>query len=103
MRGLPGVERASLAINSPFWTMNSTYFRLTDRDSTPRLPGGGPYYNGVSPEYFATLGMRLVRGRGFTAEDRIGSAPVMVINQWMADSFWPRGEGARTMHQGRRG
>jgi predicted permease len=92
MRGLPGVERASLAINSPFWTMNSTRFRLTDRDSTPRLPEGGPYYNGVSPEYFATLGMRLIRGRGFTADDRIGSAPVMVINQEMADFFWPRGE-----------
>ena len=92
MRALPGVERASLAINSPFWTMNSTRLRLTDRDSTPRIPEGGPYYNGVSPEYFATLGMRLVRGRGFTAENRIGSAPVMVINQRMADFFWPRGE-----------
>ncbi|HEU5218853.1 MAG TPA: ABC transporter permease [Gemmatimonadales bacterium] len=92
MRALPGVERASLAINSPFWTMNSTRLRLTDRDSTPRIPEGGPYYNGVSPEYFATLGMRLVRGRGFTADDRAGSAPVMIINQRMADFFWPRGE-----------
>ncbi|HEV8198255.1 MAG TPA: ABC transporter permease, partial [Gemmatimonadales bacterium] len=92
MRAIPGVERASLAINSPFWTMNSTRIRLTDRDSTPRVPGGGPYYNGVSPEYFATLGMRLLRGRGFTAEDRIGSPPVMVINQRMADFFWPKGE-----------
>ncbi len=92
MRALPGVDRASLAINSPFWTMNSTRLRLTDRDSTPRVPEGGPYYNGVSPEYFATLGMRLIRGRGFTAEDRVGSPPVMVINQRMADFFWPRGE-----------
>lgn len=92
MRAIPGVERASLAINSPFWTMHSTRIRLTDRDSTPRHPEGGPYYNGVSPEYFATLGMRLVRGRAFTAEDRIGSAPVMVINELMADFFWPRGQ-----------
>ena len=89
MRALPGVERASLAINSPFWTMHSKGIRLTDRDSTPRPPEGGPYYNGVSPEYFATTGMRLLRGRLFTAEDRAGSAPVMVINQRMADFFWP--------------
>lgn len=92
MRALPGVERASLAINSPFWTMNSTRIRLTDRDSTSRVPEGGPYYNGVSSDYFETVGMRLVRGRGFTPEDRLGSAPVMVINQQMADFFWPRGQ-----------
>ena len=92
MRSLPGVERASLAINSPFWTMNSTRIRLMDRDSTPRIAEGGPYYNGVSPEYFATLGMRLVRGRAFTAEDRVGSAPVMVINERMAEFFWPKAQ-----------
>lgn len=92
MRTLPGVERASLAINSPFWTMNATRIRLTDRDSTPRIPEGGPYYNGVSPEYFETVGMRLVRGRAFTPDDRLGSAPVMVINEQMASFFWPTGE-----------
>jgi len=92
MRTLPGVELASVAVNSPFWTMNSTQIRLMDRDSTPRIPEGGPYYNGVSPAYFATLGMRLVRGRAFTAEDRVGSAPVMVINERMAEFFWPKGQ-----------
>src|ERR1043166_503733 len=90
MRALPGIERASLAINSPFWTINSKSIRLTDRDSTPRPPEGGPYYNGVTPEYFATTGMRLVRGRVFSAEDRACAAPVMVINQQMADFFWPK-------------
>jgi putative ABC transport system permease protein len=89
MGALPGVERASLGINSPFWTMNSTRFRLTDRDSTPRLPNGGPYYNGVTPEYFQTLGMRLVAGRGFTAADRAGTAQVMVVNQYLAGFYWP--------------
>jgi predicted permease len=90
MRALPGIERASLAINSPFWTMNSQRIRLTDRDSTPRSPEGGPYYNGVTPDFFAAMGMRLVRGRLLSAEDRAGSAPVMVINQQMADFFWPK-------------
>lgn len=90
-RSLPGVASASLAINSPFWTMNATRVRLTDRDSTPRLPEGGPYYNAVTEEFFTTLGIRLVRGRGITAEDRRGAAPVMVINQRMAEFFWPGG------------
>jgi putative ABC transport system permease protein len=91
MRGLPGVERAALAINSPFWTMHSTRIRLTDRDSTPRVPNGGPYYNGVTSDYFATLGMRAIAGRLFAAEDRAGSQPVMVINQRMGEFFWPGG------------
>jgi putative ABC transport system permease protein len=90
LRVLPGIERAGLGINAPFWTMNSTRFRLSDRDSTPRHPQGGPYYNGVTPDYFATLGMRLVRGRGFTAADQPGTAQVMVINQHLADFYWPR-------------
>ena len=89
LRALPGVTSASLAINSPFWTINSTRFRLTDRDSTPRLPNGGPYSNAVTPEFFATLGMRLVKGRLLGEEDRLGSAPVMVINERMAEFFWP--------------
>ena len=92
LRASPGVASASLGINSPFWTMNGTFFRLTDRDSTPRLPNGGPYYNGVTPEYFTTLGMRLIRGRLFTDQDRVGSAPVMVINERMGAFFWPGGD-----------
>lgn len=89
IRGLPGVERASLTINSPFWTMHGTRFRLTDRDSTPRLPHGGPYYNGVTPEYFRTLGMGMVAGRGFTDQDRIGTQHVVVINERLAEFYWP--------------
>lgn len=92
MRVLPGVAGGSLAINSPFWTMNSTRIRLTDRDSTPRVPTGGPYYNGVTADYFTTMGMRLVKGRGLSGSDRSGSALVMVINERMAEFFWPGGE-----------
>ena len=90
LKAVPGVTQVSLAINSPFWSMNSTRIRLTDRDSTPRIPEGGPYFNGVTSDFFSTMGMRLVRGRGFSMDDRAGSAAVMVINQRMADFFWPR-------------
>lgn len=86
---LPGVRNASLAINSPFWTMHGTRFRLTDRDSTPRHPRGGPNYNGVGPSFFATLGVRVVRGRGILETDRAGTQPVMVVNQHLAEFYWP--------------
>jgi len=88
-RALPGVTNASLGLNSPFWTMNGTLFHLTDRDSTPMHPLGSPKYNAVTPDFFRTLGMRVIRGRGFSSSDREGTQPVMMVNQHLADFYWP--------------
>ena len=43
----------------------------------------------VSPDYFATLGMRLMRGRLLTNQDESGSSHAVVINQSMAERLWP--------------
>jgi putative ABC transport system permease protein len=43
----------------------------------------------VTPEYFQTLGLRLVGGRGFAASDRAGSAPVVIVDQSAARLLWP--------------
>jgi putative ABC transport system permease protein len=42
----------------------------------------------VSPDYFRTLGIRLVRGRGFTEQETAGAPPVAVISQSMARKLW---------------
>jgi putative ABC transport system permease protein len=41
------------------------------------------------PEYFMTFGITLVRGRGFTDQDREGTPGVVVISQSTAHHFWP--------------
>ena len=46
-------------------------------------------YNVVTPDYFQTMGVRLVRGRGFQPSDREGTVPVAVIDETMAQRFWP--------------
>jgi putative ABC transport system permease protein len=46
-------------------------------------------YNVVSPEYFATLGIPLRRGRGFETSDHAGARAVVVIDETMAERFWP--------------
>jgi predicted permease len=46
-------------------------------------------YNIVSPKFFATLGTRLMAGREFNESDRPSGAPVVIINDAMARSFWP--------------
>ena len=43
----------------------------------------------VTPSYFATMGIPILRGRGFADQDRDGSAGVIIINQAMARRFWP--------------
>src|SRR5262249_3159311 len=47
-------------------------------------------YNRVGPDYFATMNMLLPRGRDFTAQDRKGSPPVVVINETMARKIFPQ-------------
>ncbi|HEY3454248.1 MAG TPA: ABC transporter permease [Bryobacteraceae bacterium] len=43
----------------------------------------------VSPNYFQTLGIPLLPGRDFTSADRKGSAPVAIVNQKFASTYFP--------------
>jgi predicted permease len=43
----------------------------------------------VSPGYFAAMGMRLQRGRLFTAGDRAGALAVAIVNETLAERIWP--------------
>jgi ABC-type antimicrobial peptide transport system permease subunit len=56
-------------------------------DSTERL--GSFYLNAVTPDYFATMGTRLLRGRGVTEADVAGAPGAMVVSQSMANILWP--------------
>jgi predicted permease len=90
VQALPEAERTAIAFTIPLRNRNSMSIRLTDRDTTPVPPTGSPSFNGVTPSFFETAGMRLLRGRLFAKEDRPGTEPVMVINQAMAEFYWPR-------------
>src|SRR5262249_36392427 len=46
-------------------------------------------YIPVSANYFETLGIRLLRGRVFTAADTADAVPVAVINEALARRIWP--------------
>jgi predicted permease len=47
------------------------------------------YFVSVTPGYFATMRMPLVRGREFAETDRAGSTPVAIVNETMEKQFWP--------------
>jgi putative ABC transport system permease protein len=88
-RAAPGVEHAALGIGLPFASSWAEEVSVPGRDSVPLTRDGGPYFNAVTADFFATLGMRILRGRGFADADRGGSARVVVVNQTLADLWWP--------------
>ena len=50
-------------------------------------------YKFVSPEYFDVFAIPIVRGRSFTAAERDGEHPVVIVSESMARVLWPNGSG----------
>ena len=89
-RAMPGVALAARTSSLPFYSMSSTTITVPGLDSIPRLPASDmPLMTAVTPEYFATMGTRIVRGRGFTERDVAGAPRVLVVNGTMARLLWP--------------
>jgi putative ABC transport system permease protein len=76
-------------------------FLIEGRPAPPpsAAPGGGPQQQGqtadyfsITPDYFATMKIPVLRGRDITAQDRAGSSLVIIINQTMARRFFANEE-----------
>lgn len=89
VRRLPGVESAAVVVGTPFQMRFQVRLRVPGVPDLPRLPGGGPFIQAVSPGYFRTVGLDLLRGRRFAARDRADSEPVAIVSQTMAETLWP--------------
>ncbi|MEZ4413500.1 MAG: ABC transporter permease [Gemmatimonadales bacterium] len=87
---LPDVEHASRQVTVPFWRTWDEDLFVAGIDSVHKL--GRFEIQGVTPDYFATMGTALVRGRGIEDADRQGTQRVMVASQSMADLLWPGDE-----------
>ena len=87
VRTIPGVTHASRQITMPFWSSWNQNIHVAGIDSTERL--GSFYLNAVTPDYFATMGTRLLQGRGVADQDVAGAPQAMVVSQAMAGALWP--------------
>lgn len=88
---LPGVEAAAVAFPLPFGRgFSGDRFEVEGRPIPPGASSPEALVRQVSPGYGRALGMRLVRGRWFTATD---DEFVGVVNETMARGWW-RGEDA---------
>lgn len=86
---LPGARSAGLVTTLPL--EGGELREMVLLEGRP-LPQGEPPAGGldvVSPNYFATLGIQIVKGRPFTPLDREDSPPVVIIDETMARRFYP--------------
>ncbi len=90
IRSLPGVLSAGMSNCYPLaGGCNGTLIWFRDR---PEVPSGTEPTVGVhfvSPEYFKTLKIPLLRGRWFEPTDRKGKTKVVLISEAAAKKFWP--------------
>jgi predicted permease len=86
---LPGVRAVSLAESTP---LSLSYNRRgVSVEGYQPAPGEDLEFgaNVVGPGYFGLMRIPMARGREFTAQDRTGSLPVVIVNESFARRFWP--------------
>lgn len=94
VRALPGVEHAALATSVPFGgNFSANGITIEGYVRSPGESVLAPFATAVTPGYFESLGVPLLEGRTFTEADQPGSRPVVVVDRWLAERYWP-GESA---------
>jgi predicted permease len=86
-RAIPGVVAATPTASVPFWSNEGRGLWVPGVDSVRRL--GRFLLQTGSPDYFRTVGTRILRGRAFDDHDGPASARVLVVGEGMANVLWP--------------
>jgi predicted permease len=94
---IPGVRSSTVASVIPLaGDRSAARFQIQGR---PTTKNARTYLNNVGPRYFETMGIRLLGGRDFRPNDRVGSPPVAIVNEAFQRAYFP-GEGAVGQHVG---
>jgi predicted permease len=105
VRALPGVKSAGWTARLPLGLDYSTTGVYPEGQAEPRAEEM-PYaiYASVSPDYFAAMGIPMVGGRKFAESDTAKSPRIAIVNETLAQRFWP-GQNAigKRLHAGSRG
>jgi putative ABC transport system permease protein len=88
VRALPGVQSASVVAAMPMASSWRELIAPADRDMTGEEPLSARV-NSVDPRYFDTIAIDLTKGRRFTTDDDASARPVAIVNETLADQFWP--------------
>jgi putative ABC transport system permease protein len=90
VRALPGVEAAALTSTVPISGADELYsIEFEGRPPRPQGQGVSALYYLVSPDYFRTMGIPVVKGRAFTEQDRDGSPRVAIVDEEFVRLHYP--------------
>jgi predicted permease len=85
---IPGVRSAAAGVNAVV-TGDQVISSITIEGRDPKQGEDmNPWFDTVSPGYFATMGIPLQLGREFTARDRVGTQPVAIVNDQFAEYYF---------------
>lgn len=88
----PDVRGVAVTNHLPFASSGGTVFKIEGRPDPATRGGDWPIaaYSGVISEgYLRTMGIRLLRGRGFTNADRADARRVVLVSESLAREYWP--------------
>jgi putative ABC transport system permease protein len=91
LRGVPGVESASLSWFPPISDESGYWTQSIAIDGRPALAPDGSryvYFNAITPRYFRTLRLALLEGRDFAETDNGGAPRVVIVNAALARRFF---------------
>jgi putative ABC transport system permease protein len=90
IKAYPGVESAAVVNYLPLGGANSSDSYLVEGEPEPQ-PGqeNDGRYRVASPDYFRTMEISVIRGRGFTEQDKADTQPVVIVNETLARRHWP--------------
>jgi putative ABC transport system permease protein len=91
VHAIPGVRNVSPVVAVPFSGVDGWSGHATADGQTVEDAAKSPMLNMelVTPDYFETFGLRVVRGRSIADTDRRGAEPVVVISESVARHYWP--------------
>jgi predicted permease len=92
LRAVPGVISASISLNGPLGTSERTSSLAVEGYTTAPGERLGTNEEIVTDGYFDNVGLRMVSGRDFSAEDRQPDVRSSIINETMARRFFPQGD-----------
>ena len=90
LRNIPGVTSSALIDNLPFSNDGGmASFFVHGRPAGPNDPGPHGNVRQISPAYFSTLRIPILRGREFTDDDRQSTQLVAIVDTVLAHQYWP--------------
>ncbi|MFL6594806.1 MAG: ABC transporter permease [Chthoniobacterales bacterium] len=89
LNALPGVQAVGVSQVLPLIGDYSMAFEIEGRPELPESDWPSTTYYAITPDYFRAMGIRLMRGRAFTAQDDKQAPHVAIINETLARQFFP--------------